>query len=243
MDRRQGNLQETVVQRVYEMIHLLQFGFKVLQKFFFLTPSFSQEGEDIVIDRLLNYPPNGFYVDIGAHHPMRFSNTFKFYLRGWSGINVEPRPGSKIKFEKLRPRDLTFEIGISKVEGELTFYEFDEPALNTFSKDLAQERVSTTTYKIIGKQTIATMPLTKFFERNIEKDQTIDLLSVDVEGLDLEVLESNDWKTYRPRLIVCEILNTDLSKVEDSEIFKFLKQQNYVLVAKTVNSVFFKEVY
>ena len=56
--------------------------------------SFSQEGEDLVLARIFEGKKNGFYVDIGAHHPTRFSNTHYFYRRGWSGINIDAMPGS-----------------------------------------------------------------------------------------------------------------------------------------------------
>ena len=51
--------------------------------------SFSQEGEDLLIDRMFDGQSVGFYVDVGAHHPTRFSNTYLLYLRGWRGINID----------------------------------------------------------------------------------------------------------------------------------------------------------
>ena len=67
---------------------------------------FSQEGEDGVLDRLFGGKPHGFYVDVGSHHPQRYSNTYLFYLRGWHGINIDPLPGTKIRFDLLRKREL-----------------------------------------------------------------------------------------------------------------------------------------
>ena len=52
---------------------------------------YSQEGEDIVIDRYFQHKAKGFYVEVGAHHPFRFSNTYRFYRRGWTGVCIEPR--------------------------------------------------------------------------------------------------------------------------------------------------------
>jgi hypothetical protein len=65
---------------------------------------------------------DGFYIDIGAHHPKRFSMTQIFYKKGWSGINIDAMPGSMKEFYRTRVRDVNLEIAISKEEGELTFY-------------------------------------------------------------------------------------------------------------------------
>lgn len=76
--------------------------------------TYSQEGEDAILRRLFELTDKGFYIDIGAHHPQRFSNTYFFYLKGWNGINIEPRPGSSQLFNELRPRDINLELGISQ---------------------------------------------------------------------------------------------------------------------------------
>ncbi|MCW5198180.1 hypothetical protein VU06_00335 [Desulfobulbus sp. F3] len=80
----------------------------------------------------------GFYIDIGAHHPKRFSNTFYFYRQGWHGINIDAMPRSMELFNKIRPRDINIEAAISDEKVELTYYMFDEPALNTLSKESAE---------------------------------------------------------------------------------------------------------
>ena len=77
------------------------------------TPSFAQEGEDMILKRIFEGVRSGFYIDIGAFHPSKFSNTYYFYLRGWSGINIDPQPGVKSLFDKMRPRDINLELAIS----------------------------------------------------------------------------------------------------------------------------------
>ena len=66
--------------------------------------SYSQEGEDLILERFFEGKEIGFFVDIGAHHPMRFSNTYIFYLKGWRGINVDATPGSMIPRDAACPR-------------------------------------------------------------------------------------------------------------------------------------------
>ena len=108
--------------------------------------SYSQEGEDMVLSRIFSDKSKGFYVDVGAHHPMRFSNTYSFYKRGWQGINIEPNPDSISMFKRYRPRDINLNCGIAWNKGNLEYYMFDEPALNTFDGDVLKSRISNTSY-------------------------------------------------------------------------------------------------
>lgn len=97
-----------------------------------ITKTYSQHQEDLQVDKILNFRDNGFYVDIGAYDPVRFSNTKRFYDRGWHGINIEPDPVRFLKFQKHRPRDINIQIGIAKEEGVLNFYKFKTNTLSTF---------------------------------------------------------------------------------------------------------------
>lgn len=205
----------------------------------FMLNSYSQEGEDMVLRRLFEKKTNGFYVDVGAHHPKRFSNTFIFYKCGWNGINIDAMPGSMKAFNKQRPRDINLEIPIAKERKVLTYFQFDEPALNSFDEKLSLLRQNSTSYKIVSKQEIETYPLSEILAKNLPLNQKIDFLSIDVEGLDLEVLQSNNWLKFRPKVILVEILQSSLSQISDDPIYQFLIEQNYHLYAKTVNTAFF----
>lgn len=201
--------------------------------------SHAQEGEDLILARLLcsNKVKKGFFVDIGAHHPFRFSNTYYFYKRGWSGINIDPCPGTFKLFNRLRSRDITIECGVSDKEGILTYYSFDEPALNTFSEFEAKVKQNYN-YKLINQSKILVLPLKKILDNNLPNGIKIDFMSIDVEGLEYEVLLSNDWIKYRPTIIVVEILNTTIGDVDLHPAAQILFEQNYLLIAKTHNTFF-----
>ncbi|WP_271829617.1 FkbM family methyltransferase [Dolichospermum circinale] len=202
--------------------------------------SYSQEGEDMILRRLFEKQSDGFYVDVGAHHPKRFSNTFIFYSKGWKGINIDAMPGSMKAFNKQRPRDKNLEISIAKEQKNLTYFQFNEPALNGFCKELAVSRDgSSSAYKIISKQNIEAYPLSVILDQHLDTDQSIDFLSVDVEGLDLEVLQSNDWLKFRPKVVLVEILDSSLDTIQNDAVYQFLTAHNYHLYAKAVNTVFF----
>jgi FkbM family methyltransferase len=201
--------------------------------------SYSAEGEDLLIDRFLEDRPLGFYVDVGAHHPKRFSNTYRLYCKGWSGLNIDANPGSMTLFRQVRPRDLNIEAAVSSAARELTYYRFNEPALNTFSKSLAKERVNEIC-SIIEQISIRTVPLWQLLDRHLPAGTSIDLMTVDVEGLDYEVLRSNDWGRYSPRYILVECAGSEtLDQVNSDPVAKFLFGHGYSIVAKTRNTVLF----
>ena len=202
--------------------------------------AYSQEGEDMILRRLFGEQQTGFYVDVGAHHPKRFSNTYFFYKRGWNGINIDAMPNSMKPFDKIRPRDINIEKPVSDKKEILRYYAFNEPAFNGFSKELSKERENQDDiYKIIFEKDIETSTLTEILDNNLPKDQRIDFLSVDVEGLDFMVLQSNDFEKYKPKVILIEILGSTLYDIENNEITKYLKEFTYSIYAKTVNTVIF----
>jgi FkbM family methyltransferase len=202
--------------------------------------SYSQEGEDLILQRILEQKPTGFYLDIGAHHPTRFSNTCIFYLKGWRGINIDAMPGSMKLFNELRERDINIEAAISDKKESLVYHSFNEPALNTFSKEEAHAKDGQNGYKIIEKINIHTRLLSDILNEYMPTNKSIDFMNIDVEGLDLNVLRSNDWEKFKPSVIMIEAINLNLENLVENEVYCFLKEKKYTLVAKTHNTLFFK---
>ena len=205
----------------------------------YFLESYAQEGEDLVINRIFSERSEGFYVDVGAHHPKRYSNTYFFYQRGWSGINIDAMPNSMVIFNQERPLDINLELAIMGQHGSRTYFEFNEPALNGFSEPLSLSRDGLRDYKIINKTIVKGIPLSHFLEIYIPKNKSIDFLTIDIEGLDFEVLQSNDWKRFRPKVVLIEILVSNLNDLSDNSISKYLANMQYTLYAKTLNTVFF----
>lgn len=204
----------------------------------FCKKSYAQEGEDLVIDRLLNQKKMGFYVEVGCHHPFRFSNTYYFYKKGWKGICIDPMPGTKKTFSKWRPKDITIEIGISETPSTLEYHMFNDAALNTFDKAIAKERDGLRTYRQIDKKNIETNTLASILEKHCTSE-SIDFLSIDVEGMDLAVLKSNNWGKFKPTIIIAECLKTKLNNLHNNEIVIYLASLDYEPYAKTGNSIIF----
>lgn len=172
----------------------------LLQRLF--QNSYSQWGEDILIDNLLGRRANGFYVDVGAYDPTRFSNTKRFYLKGWRGVNIEPDPIKIRKFYKERKRDINLNIGIANKNGSLNFFRFSPQTLSTFSKSAAAD-YQKQGYTIIETFKVKVAKLGQILEKE-SKNRQIDFFSIDTEGSDLEVLKSNNWKRFKPKVICIE---------------------------------------
>ena len=205
--------------------------------------SWAQEGEDLILKRVFSDKKDGFYVDVGAHHPQRYSNTYLFYKAGWRGINIDAMPGSMRAFRKHRKRDINLEMGVGAVATELDYYMFNEPALNGFSAALSEQRAQADNrFRIISTRKIQVLPLAEILEAHLPAGQQIDFLTVDVEGLDLDVLKSNDWNRYRPEYVLVEVLKSSLHEVEGSDVGCFMRERGYEVYAKCMNTVIFKSM-
>ena len=195
--------------------------------------TFSQEGEDRLIERMLEGHPPGVYVDVGAHDPVRFSNTMSLYLRGWRGVCIDPRPGAAQRFERIRPGDVFVAEGVGKA-GTATYFEFDEPALNTYDEATARDLEAAGKYRLVAKSARELRRLDEILRSSLPEGR-LDLLSVDVEGWDLEVLMSNDWERFRPAIVCCEAR----SESESAKTAEYLSAVGFAPTASTVNSWFF----
>ncbi|MBM3711939.1 MAG: FkbM family methyltransferase [Actinobacteria bacterium] len=202
--------------------------------------SYSQEGEDLILARIFERKQVGFYIDIGAYHPIRFSNSHLFYTKGWSGINIDAMPGSMKIFNELRPRDINIEAAISNKIEELEYFSFNEGALNTFSRELAISRATIENYFILSELKIQTQRLSDILDEHLPVNQPIDFLSVDTEGFDLNILKSNNWEKYSPQIVIAEDLQKEQNQFMSSELFLYMQSLNYTFFAKTFNSFFFK---
>lgn len=192
-----------------------------------INGSFSQNGEDLIIDKLLNYKKTGFYVDIGAYDPYRFSNTYRFYKRGWRGINIEPNVHNYKKFITARPKDYNLNIGIGAKRGNLDFYNLFPDTLSTFSRNdaIKYQKIG---FKIIDKSKVKIERLDKILHKF--RNKKIDFLSIDTEGFEMEVLKSNNWKNFKPEIICIESFtfkSSGLKSRERMEIRRFLSKIGY----------------
>ena len=210
--------------------------------------SFAQAGEDRVLKFL--FMSMGIsrisYLEIGTNNPIDINNTYLFYLDGSRGVCVEPNPNLIANIKKKRPGDTCLNIGIAgdQRESTLDFYIFDESdsekGLSTFSKEEAEHVANTTHIKIAEVKKIPVTPVSTVLKEYFP-EKAPDLVSIDVEGLDLEILRSFDFTVCRPKAICVETVNFTVNhkKTKNRDIISFMESQGYFVYADTgINSIF-----
>jgi FkbM family methyltransferase len=208
----------------------------------FEKKSFSQSGEDLIIDFIFNALgiSRPSYIDIGAHHPYYLNNTAIFYLRGARGINIEPDPSLFSLFLNHRKEDTNLNIGISDTLGTLDFHVMNIPTLNTFSAEEADKYSLEGDYYIKEIKKINVEPISKVIS-DFKNGVFPDFLTLDAEGIDEIVLKSIDYDNNKPIVICTETISfSEKGKgVKNVEIIQFLESKGYMLYADThINSIF-----
>lgn len=199
--------------------------------------SYGQFGEDAVIQAMLR-ERRGVYVDIGAYNPILYSNTYALYQRGWSGIAVDPNGDCLPLFRFFRPRDRFVRAGIGSEKSEREYYMFSDGAYNTFSLTEANERKRNKNITFLGSEIIAVVPLSSILASH--RVRHIDLLNIDVEGMDTEVLKSHDW-SIEPRVIAIEDSHFDPESPLKSATYQMLHEKGYILAACVVQTLIFRK--
>jgi FkbM family methyltransferase len=208
--------------------------------------SYSQSGEDMQLRFLLrsdniDIKTGGFYVDVGAHHPRRFSNTKFFYDLGWKGINLDPNENIVELFEQERPNDITLQKGVSNVVGEKEFHLYDEPAVNSVYNRKYEFKGSGP--KLIKTITASFTTLSSVLD--LEKPEGLNspnFLTVDVEGHEIEVLKSNNWKKFPFDYVIVESKVSCFNLIYESSTHIFLEDLGYSLSAYNGLSAIYKKL-
>lgn len=165
--------------------------------------SYTQNLEDYHLWIGLGERPSGFYIDVGAGHPIADNVSMWFYERGWRGIVVEPQPDLAALYPRVRPRDICFTGLVGAQDGEADFHVF--PRLHGLSTTVARHADGAQSFG----DTYRThkMPMTTLAalcQRHGVGE--IDFLKIDVEGAEADVLAGNDWQRFRPKVVVAEAI-------------------------------------
>lgn len=192
----------------------------------FLNPSYSMQGEDLMVRSLLKGELRsgkaGFYADLGAHAPRYGSNTYLFYQYGWSGVCVEPNPKIAAAYRAERPRD----VFVSAAIGPDGKGYWASPTGNSASARVAHaaEEFGDGFDPPIE---IPFLSMKTLFETYVPKGTEIDFANIDLEGFELHALQSNDWTRFRPKIILIEENDLKVADIFAAPALAFLRDQGY----------------
>ena len=208
----------------------------------YLKTSYSQLGEDLIVSFIFKsrgcIKPS--YIDIGAHHPEYLNNTNIFYQEGSRGVNVEPDPILFCEFEEKRKDDVNLNIGIAESNSILDFYIMAIRTLNTFSKEEAERIEKENNIQVKEIKQIPTYSITDVIKKYCDGIFP-DFLSIDVEGLDFEIIKKIDYSDTFPKVICIESVSysENGNGMKNHEMMNFLESKGYMLFADTyINSIF-----
>ena len=207
---------------------------------FFLKKQYSKNREDQFLKKFFQKKLNGIYVDIGAYHPYRFSNTYLLYLKGWSGLNIDPNKKSIELFNIARPNDTNLNIALGyKSKKQLMYYKKDFHPMNTLNKSFAKRFID----KNIKNKKITISKVDTIFKKYL-KNNKIDLLDIDVEGSEYDIIRSINYKKYKFKLILIEITSFNIKSMKTARKirtiltkngYKYLKSFGETSVYKNIN--------
>jgi FkbM family methyltransferase len=189
--------------------------------------SYSQNFEDVILNRLFADLETGFYIDVGAQHPYYDSVTKAFYDRGWQGINIEPVKEYYQLLQEQRERDINLNLAAGEAELILEFYELEGTGLSTFDRQTAEEIANKNNYKILPYQ-VPIKKLTDICEQYVT--QPINFLKIDVEGWEENVILGHDWQKFRPIVVLLEATIPNSPVRTETKIESILASKNYEYV-------------
>lgn len=165
--------------------------------------SYAQNLEDYHLAKVFEGWERGFYIDVGAGHPVADNVSYHFYLQGWRGIAVEPQEHLAALYRHLRPRDMAVSTLVGAEAGEAEFHEVDR--LHGFSTTVRHHAAGAAGFGASFRTRRAPMTtLAALCERHGAGE--IDFLKVDVEGAEAEVLRGADWGRWRPKVVLVEAI-------------------------------------
>lgn len=195
--------------------------------------TYSQFGEDIIISNLLaavvKTKGGGFYVDAGAFHPRKYSNTKILFLKGWKGINIDANESSIATFSEERPDDTNICCGVAATKGEMTYYKFSG-ANNTFSHEMAKKQEAQG-HKLLETLKIPTLPINSILEEHLPNNQHIDYMNIDIEGFDDAIVQSLDLAKYRPTILSVELHEANQFSALENPTINYLARNYYSLAS------------
>ena len=198
--------------------------------------SYSFNSVDLIIDYIFKDKKNGFYLDVGAQHPVSNNNTYLLFKRGWKGINIDLDKKNIELFQTIRPEDINLNFALSDSEKEVDLFFYHEASpINTLSEKVSSFQKA----KVNKVKKINTKMLNNVLE-DLNFRNHIDYMNLDVEGHEIQVLSGFNISKYKPSVVSVEYLdikikklefkNNDINNLLNSNLYKYFIQNNYYFV-------------
>jgi FkbM family methyltransferase len=218
--------------------------------------SYSQFGEDVIFEYCFKWLElaNPSYLDVGAFDPIFVSNTYRLYENGSRGVLIEPNPEGCERLRHVRPQDTVLNCAVrtGDMPSTVDFYQMSAPTLSTIVQreaKWAEESQAWGAHKIVGTISVPAYTIGEILDRHFPGG--VDLIDIDIEGLDFEILAEIDFERYRPRIICVEIHGGHYAEAgKDGTIYTkpkevyidFMKAKGYRLFVPIVlNGIFVRE--
>ncbi len=204
--------------------------------------SYAQCGEDLIINFIFDQlgKKNISYLDLGANHPIWINNTYFFYKKGNTGVNVEPDGDLFKKIKRVRKKDICLNIGVGTKKEKMDFYLMSSSSLNTFSKKEAEALTLNNKQKIKKIVQIELLSVNQIISEYFVNSFP-NFISIDIEGLDYSILKSFDFTKYKPEVFCVETLTYTEDNTEGklTNIIELMKENGYFVYADTyINTIF-----
>ena len=208
--------------------------------------SYSQAGEDKIIEFILSYLGEKniglSYLDIGCNDYKSLSNSYALYKKGVRGVLIDANPIYIDEIKMYRPEDIVLNCGIGAKNSEkMKFYILNTPGLDSFNLESIEEAKRQTPWiEIVDEIEVPVYTLDEIYEKYFASVPTI--VSLDVEGLEMDILKSTNFEKYRPYIFIIETTEYR-EKIsitnKRNDIIEFMQKNDYVEYAFTgVNSIF-----
>ena len=208
----------------------------IKRKFKYKKISYSYNGVDLIISYIFKNINKGFYLDIGAQHPISNNNTYLLHQKGWKGINIDLDKKNIDLFKLARPNEINLNYAVSDINGEAALYFYhDASPINTLSEEVSKFQKA----KVKNVKNIQTKTLNNILQ-DLNFNSQINYMNIDVEGHEEKILKGFDIQKYKPNVVSIEYLdlkmkklefkNNDIKNLMNSILYKYFLNNDYYFV-------------
>jgi FkbM family methyltransferase len=200
-----------------------------------LKKYYSQHGEDALLDMVFGDQKEGFFVEVGCIDGRRFSNTLTFEERGWKGMCVEAHAGYIESLKKNRPNSIICHCAAGEADEDAIFYANARGSLSTLdkSKENDFQRDYGTYFSGFEEQHVVKARLSTLLDKYQIDD--IDILSLDIEGYEVEAMKGLDLSRHRPKVMVIESDSAE----HEAQLDELILPHGYIKSVKLTVNVYY----